>query len=48
LANIKKLLSNKNFTAKAPPEAVEKERAREKELQDKKKIISARLKDLAG
>ena len=48
LANIKKLLSNKNFTAKAPPEAVEKERVREKDLQEKKKIISARLKDLAS
>ncbi|MEE8638448.1 MAG: valine--tRNA ligase [Candidatus Margulisiibacteriota bacterium] len=47
LANIKKLLSNNNFTSKAPPEAVEKERAREKELIEKKKIISARLKDLA-
>ncbi len=48
LANIKKLLSNKNFTDKAPPEAVEKERAREKELREKRKIISERLKDLVG
>jgi valyl-tRNA synthetase len=48
LSNIKKLLSNKNFTAKAPAEAVGKERAREKDLREKKKIISERLKDLVG
>lgn len=48
LDRVKKLLSNKNFTSKALPEAVEKERTREKELAEKKKIISDRLKDLAG
>ena len=48
LGHLKKLLSNKNFTSKASPEAIEKEKAREKELAEKKKIISARLKDLVG
>ncbi|NQT29889.1 MAG: class I tRNA ligase family protein, partial [Candidatus Saganbacteria bacterium] len=44
---LKGLLSNKNFTSKAPPEAVEKQRARQAELEEKKKILSARLSDLA-
>ncbi|KPJ66119.1 valyl-tRNA synthetase, partial [candidate division WOR-1 bacterium DG_54_3] len=48
LGRIKKLLSNKNFTSKAPLEAVEKEKARERDLAEKKKIISERLKDLVG
>jgi valyl-tRNA synthetase len=48
LNHLRKLLANKNFTSKAAPEAVEKQRAREKELGEKRKIISERLKDLAG
>jgi len=48
LERIKKLLSNKNFVLKAPSEAVEKEKAREKDLAEKRKIISERLKDLGS
>ncbi len=40
------LLANKKFTSKAPKETVEKQKARQKELSEKAKIISARLKDL--
>jgi valyl-tRNA synthetase len=47
LTHLKKLLSNKNFTDKADPAAVEKQRARQKELAGKKKIILERLKDLS-
>ena len=48
LERINKLLSNPNFTGKASPEAVEKEKSRENELSEKKKIIAERLKDLSG
>jgi valyl-tRNA synthetase len=48
LARVKKLLSNRNFADKAPPEAVEKEKTREIELNEKKKIISERLRDLSA
>jgi valyl-tRNA synthetase len=45
---LKKLLSNKNFTSKAPPEVVEKQRATINRLTEEKKFISERLKDLAS
>jgi valyl-tRNA synthetase len=48
LGRLKNLLANENFTSKAASEAVEKQRAREKELEEKRKIISERLKDLTG
>jgi len=44
---LKKLLGNKNFVAKAPPEAVAKQKVQQKELEEKLKIISARIKDLS-
>ena len=47
LDRLTKLLANKNFVSKALPEAVEKQRVRVVELQEKKKIIAARIKDLA-
>jgi valyl-tRNA synthetase len=47
LEHLKKLLANKNFTGKAAPEAVEKQRVCQKELAEKRKIISERLDDLA-
>ena len=47
LGHLEKLLSNKNFTEKADPAAVEKQKVRQKELAEKKKIISERIKDLA-
>lgn len=47
LGRLTKLLSNKNFTDKADPAAVEKQKVRQKELAEKKKIISERIKDLA-
>lgn len=47
LGRIAKLLADRNFTSRATPEAVEKQRSREKELAQKKKIISERLKDFA-
>lgn len=47
LDRLKKLLANKNFVAKAPPETIDKQKAAQKELADKKKIISARIKDLS-
>jgi len=47
LDRLKKLLANKNFVAKAPPETIAKQKAAQKELEDKKKIISARIKDLS-
>ncbi|MBU1027394.1 MAG: valine--tRNA ligase [Candidatus Margulisbacteria bacterium] len=47
IKRLKALLSNKSFTSKAPAEAVAKQRMRKKELAEKKKIISARIKDLA-
>ncbi len=48
MGRLRGLLANKSFTSKAPPEAVAKQRMREKELAEMKKIISARIKDLAG
>lgn len=48
IERIKKLLSNKNFVAKAPPDAVAKEKSRVSDLEDRKKLISERLKDLTG
>jgi len=48
LARVKALLSNPKFTEKASPDAVEKERGREKELGEKKKIIAERLRELTG
>ena len=48
LGRLKKLLSNKNFVSKAPPEAVEKEKSREKELGEKIRIIQERIGDLGG
>jgi valyl-tRNA synthetase len=47
LGRIAKLLADDNFVSRATPEAVEKQKAREKELKEKKKIISERLKDFA-
>ncbi|MFH1684235.1 MAG: valine--tRNA ligase, partial [Candidatus Margulisiibacteriota bacterium] len=46
LERLIKLLANKDFVAKAPPETIAKQKAAQKELSDKKKIISARIKDL--
>jgi valyl-tRNA synthetase len=48
LNRVQKTLSDKNFITNAPPEAVEKQKAREKELMEKKKVITERLKDLTG
>ena len=47
LERLTKLLSNKDFVAKAPPDAVEKQRAQLKELEEKKNILAARIKDLS-
>lgn len=46
LDRLEKLLSNKDFVAKAPPETIEKQKTAQQELAEKKKIISARIKDL--
>ncbi|MDI6731250.1 MAG: valine--tRNA ligase [Candidatus Margulisbacteria bacterium] len=46
LARLTKLLADNNFTAKAAPEAVEKQRARMDEITEKRKILLARIKDL--
>jgi valyl-tRNA synthetase len=46
LARLDKLLMNKNFVDKADPIAVEKQRVRQKELAEKKKVISERIEDL--
>ena len=48
LERLEKLLSNKNFISKAAPEAVEKQKISQKELSEKRKIISLRLRDLSG
>jgi len=42
------LLANKEFTAKAPPDAVEKQKITQKELAEKRKLIEARIKDLTA
>ncbi|MFC1510798.1 valine--tRNA ligase [Candidatus Margulisiibacteriota bacterium] len=46
LDRLKKLLANKNFVSKADPVAVERQKTRQKELKEKKRIIAARLEDL--
>ena len=46
IERLNKLLSNKNFTSKAPPEAVNKQENTVKQLSEKQKLIAARLKDL--
>ncbi len=43
LKRVKSKLSNQSFLAKAPPEVVEKERAKEEELEEKQAAISRRL-----
>ncbi|MBN2058243.1 MAG: valine--tRNA ligase [Candidatus Saganbacteria bacterium] len=43
---LQKLISNKSFVAKAPPEAVAKQKDQLKELEEKKKLLAARIKDL--
>jgi valyl-tRNA synthetase len=47
LDRLKKLLSNKDFVAKAPLDAVEKQKVQLKELEEKKNILAARIKDLS-
>lgn len=44
----KKKLSNENFTAKAPAEVVEKERAKQKDYEDKRAVMAERLRHLAS
>ena len=40
-------LSNQGFVAKAPADVVEKERAKQKEYEEKKAVVAERLKYLA-
>jgi len=47
LERLAKTLANKEFVAKAPPEAVAKQKTSQKELKEKQNIIAARLKDLS-
>ncbi|MFH1826442.1 MAG: valine--tRNA ligase [bacterium] len=47
LGRLSKLLANKNFVDKADPVAVQKQKERQKELAEKQKVISARVKDLS-
>jgi valyl-tRNA synthetase len=47
IARLAKLLADDKFTAKAPPEAIESQRIKQKEITEKLHIISARIKDLA-
>ena len=44
----KKKLSNENFTAKAPAEVVEKERAKQKDYEEKRAVMAERLRHLAS
>ncbi len=46
IAHLEKLLANKNFTAKAPKDAVQKKKDRISELKDKQKLMAERIKDL--
>jgi valyl-tRNA synthetase len=48
LLRIDGLLGNPGFTAKAPAEVIERERAKQGELQDKRIQLAERLADLAG
>ncbi|OGC25269.1 valine--tRNA ligase [candidate division WOR-1 bacterium RIFOXYB2_FULL_42_35] len=48
LNQITKLLGNPGFTAKAPPEAIEQQKTKQLELNEKKKIIAERVKALVG
>ena len=43
----KKMLKNKEFTSKAPPEAVAKQKQSAKELEEKQKLLAARIEDLS-
>ena len=40
-------LNNQGFVAKAPADVVEKERAKQKEYEEKKAVVAERLKYLA-
>ena len=44
----KKKLSNENFTAKAPADVVEKERAKQKDYEEKRAVMEERLRHLAS
>ena len=44
----KKKLSNENFTAKAPADVVEKERAKQKDYEEKRAVMAERLRHLAS
>jgi valyl-tRNA synthetase len=48
LQRIQGLLSNPGFTGKAPAEVIERERAKQGELQEKRTQLAERLADLAG
>ncbi|MBU0672051.1 MAG: valine--tRNA ligase [Candidatus Margulisbacteria bacterium] len=48
LERLKKLLSNESFVAKAPPEAVAKQKVQLKELEEKKQLLAARINDLGS
>lgn len=47
LNNVAKLLNNPGFTSKAPPEAIEQQKKKQAELNEKKKIIAERVKALS-
>jgi len=47
LDQICRLMADENFVSKASPEAIEKQKLRRKELEEKKKNISERLRELA-
>ncbi|MBI5399039.1 valine--tRNA ligase [Candidatus Saganbacteria bacterium] len=48
LERLKQLLVSPDFLAKAPPEAVAKQKVAQQELEDKLKIVSARMKELSS
>ena len=48
LHEILKSLSNENFTAKAPADVVEKERAKQKDYEEKRAVMAERLRHLAA
>lgn len=47
LERLAKLLADDKFTAKAPPEAIAKQRVRQQELAEKKKLIAERISSLS-